>query len=108
MLTDVAIRGNRAIVGGGLFNDGRTTLRAVSIKGNRAHVGPGLLNTRAATLLWRRSPVKPPAATREGNNLIGGDTPLTPLDDDGGPTAIMAVLPGAWSASKKRSLGASP
>jgi hypothetical protein len=57
VLTNVVIRGNRAIVGGGLFNDGRTTLSAVSIKGNRAHVGSGIFNTRAATLLWRRSPV---------------------------------------------------
>jgi parallel beta-helix repeat protein len=56
LLTGVAIRGNRAIVGGGLFNDGRTTLSRVVIKGNRAHVGSGLFNTRAATLLWRRSP----------------------------------------------------
>ncbi len=56
VLTNVLIQGNRAIVGGGLFNDGRTTLGAVSIKGNRAHVGSGMFNTRAATLLWRRSP----------------------------------------------------
>ena len=56
VLTNVVIQGNRAIVGGGLFNDGRTTLSAVSIKGNRAHVGSGMFNTRAATLLWRRSP----------------------------------------------------
>ena len=55
-LSNVMILGNRAIVGGGLFNDGRTTLSAVSIKGNRAHVGSGMFNTRAATLLWRRSP----------------------------------------------------
>jgi hypothetical protein len=56
VLTNVLIQGNRAIVGGGLFNDGRTTLSAVSIKGNRAHVGSGVFNTRAATLLWQRSP----------------------------------------------------
>ncbi len=56
VLTNVAIQGNRAIIGGGLFNDGRTTLSAVIIKGNRAHVGSGMFNTRAATLLWRRSP----------------------------------------------------
>ena len=55
-LFNVQILGNRAIVGGGLFNDGRTTLSAVSIKGNRAHVGSGMFNTRAATLIWRRTP----------------------------------------------------
>ena len=108
VLTNVLIHGNRAIVGGGLYNDGRTTLRAVSIKGNRAHVGPGLFNARGATLLRRRPPVTLPAATRESNNLIGGDTPLAPRGNDGGPTSIMGVLPGAWSASKKRSPGASP
>ena len=56
VLTNVRILGNRAIGGGGLFNDGRTTLSAVSIDGNRAHVASGIFNTRAATLLWRRSP----------------------------------------------------
>jgi hypothetical protein len=56
VLTNVLIQGNRAIAGGGLFNDGRTTLSAVSIKGNRAQLGSGIFNTRAATLLWRRSP----------------------------------------------------
>jgi hypothetical protein len=57
-LTDVIIRGNHARVGGGLYNDGRTTLSRVSIEGNRAPVGPQLFNTRAATLLWRRSPAR--------------------------------------------------
>jgi hypothetical protein len=33
----------------------------VLIRGNRAHVGHGVFNTRAAKLLWRRSP----PATRE-------------------------------------------
>ncbi len=55
-LSKVQVLGNRAIVGGGLFNDGRTTLSAVAIKGNRAHVGSGMFNTRAATLIWRRTP----------------------------------------------------
>ena len=64
VLTNVLIQGNRAIVGGGLFNDGRTTLSAVSIKGNRAHVGSGMFNTRAATLLWRRSPAAKHQAAR--------------------------------------------
>ncbi len=62
VLTRVMIRGNRAIVGGGLFNDGRTTLSGVLIKGNRARLGSGMFNTRAATLLWRRSP----AASSDG------------------------------------------
>jgi CSLREA domain-containing protein len=64
-LSNVVIRGNRAIAGGGLFNDGRTTLSHVVIRGNRALVGCGLFNTRAARLLWRRSPpASHAAATR--------------------------------------------
>jgi hypothetical protein len=43
-------------MGGGLYNDGRTTFSRVTIKGNRAPVGPELFNARGATLLWRRSP----------------------------------------------------
>jgi hypothetical protein len=78
-LSNVAIRGNRAIVGGGLFNDGRTSMSGVLIKGNQARVGCGLFSTRAATLVWRRSPARAPAATREGNDLTGGNLrrPLT-------------------------------
>jgi parallel beta-helix repeat protein len=57
-LTDVVIQGNRARMGGGLYNDGRTTLSRVLIEGNRAPVDPELFNTRAAKLLWRRSPAR--------------------------------------------------
>jgi hypothetical protein len=70
-LTGVIIRDNRASMGGGLYNDGRTTFSGVSIESNHARIGPELFNTRAATLLWRRSPVKPLAATRKDNKLIG-------------------------------------
>jgi hypothetical protein len=82
-LTRVVIQGNRA-GGGGLFNDGRTTLSGVTIKGNHARIGPELFNTRAATLLWRRSPVRPTAATREGNDLTGDNLsrPLTTFGAD--------------------------
>ena len=78
VLTNVRIQGNHAIVGGGLFNDGRTTLSAVSIEGNRAHVGSGIFNTRAATLLWRRSPAairKTARLHREGANSVNRITP---------------------------------
>jgi hypothetical protein len=65
VVTNAVIKGNRAIVGGGLFNDGRTSMSNVLIKGNRARVGPGLFNTRRATLTWRRYPGAGPARTAE-------------------------------------------
>jgi hypothetical protein len=67
-LTDVFIRDNRANMGGGLYNDGRTTFSGVSIESNHARIGPELFNTRAATLFWRRWPVKRRAAISEANN----------------------------------------
>ena len=44
-LTNVRIQGNLAIVGGGLFNDGRTTPAAVSIKGNSRSRGQWNIQT---------------------------------------------------------------
>ncbi len=67
VLTKVVIQGNRAIVGGGLFNDGRTSMRGVVIKGNHARVGPGMFNTRSAALSWGRSPVKSTAVRLGGS-----------------------------------------
>jgi hypothetical protein len=63
--SQVILRGNCARMGGGIYNDGRTTFSGVSIDNNHARIGPELFNTRAATLLWRRSPARPPAATGE-------------------------------------------
>ena len=55
-LDRVALRGNRAVVVGALFNDGTAVLTDVVIAGNSARVGSGLFSTRSATLTWRRSP----------------------------------------------------
>jgi hypothetical protein len=52
----VVIRGNRARVGGGLYNDGTAVLSDVVIRGNQARIGSGLFSTRGATLTWSRSP----------------------------------------------------
>jgi hypothetical protein len=49
-LTRVVIRGNRALVGGGLYNDGKATLTDVFIRGNKARLGGGLYNDGKATL----------------------------------------------------------
>jgi hypothetical protein len=54
-LDAVVLTGNRARMGGGLYNDGATTLTSVVIRGNTARVGSEVFSTRAATLLWRRS-----------------------------------------------------
>jgi hypothetical protein len=48
-LARVAIRGNSARVGGGIFNDGTATLTDVTIAGNRARIG-GLANLGTMTL----------------------------------------------------------
>jgi hypothetical protein len=63
-LNHVTIRGNRALVGGGLFNDGKATLTDVFFSGNRARLGSGLFNTSRATLQWRRAPVGRPGPVR--------------------------------------------
>ena len=49
-LDHVVLRGNRARVGGGLFNDGSATLTDVVLRGNTARIGSGMFNTRSATL----------------------------------------------------------
>ena len=54
-LKHVTIRGNRALVGGGLLNNGRTTPSGVTIKANRAFIGGSVFNTTRATLHWQRS-----------------------------------------------------
>ncbi len=55
-LKHVTIRGNRALVAGGLFNNGRTALSGVTIKNNRALSGGNVFNTTRATLHWHRLP----------------------------------------------------
>jgi hypothetical protein len=60
-LDHVVLRGNRARIGGGLFNDGTTTLTDVVLRGNTARMGSGLFNTRGATL--SRRALSRPAST---------------------------------------------
>jgi hypothetical protein len=63
-LTRVVIRGNHALVGGGLYNNGTATLTNVLIHGIRARVGSRLFNTRRAIIHWRRAPVDRPRQAR--------------------------------------------
>jgi hypothetical protein len=73
-LNDVVLRGNRARKGGGLFNDGTTTLADVVLRGNTARRGPGLFSTRHATL--RRRGLSSPRSTgqilSDAFNATGG------------------------------------
>jgi hypothetical protein len=64
-LNQVILRGDRARKGGSLYNHGPTSFSRVLIEGNHATVGAQVFDTRAATLAWRRSPVRPPVATGE-------------------------------------------
>jgi hypothetical protein len=64
-LKHVTIRGNRALVAGGLFNNGRTALSGVTIKNNRALSGGNVFSTTRATLHWHRLP-----AGHHGRNRV--------------------------------------
>jgi hypothetical protein len=61
VLKHVALSGNSARRGGGLFNDGTTILTDVVTHGNTARVGSGLVSTPSATLVRRG--LSGPAAT---------------------------------------------
>ena len=68
-LKHVTIVGNRALVGGGLFNEGRTTLSGVTIKNNRALIGGNVFNTTRATLHWDRL-----RAGHQGRNRVSSSS----------------------------------
>jgi hypothetical protein len=57
-LDHVVLRGNRARVGGGLFNDGTTTLTDVVLRGNTARIGGDMFSTPKAAL-FRLGPSSP-------------------------------------------------
>jgi hypothetical protein len=107
--------------GGGVFTDGGlTTIQNSTITGNRAYYAGGISNPFASPLNMRNSVVAGNSAfngpdldgrlTSSGYNLIGNiqggsgfdDTDLLnvnpllgPLQDNGGPTMTMALLPGS-------------
>jgi hypothetical protein len=90
-LNHVVLRGNRARVGGGLFNAGTTTLTDVVIRGNKARIGSGLFSARHATLTWRgRS--SPAAPVQILNQTFNGD---------GFPSGWQKFQPGEVAQSPK-------
>jgi predicted outer membrane repeat protein len=79
-VTDSTFSRNSAKSGGGIYNGGKLTMRNTLLAGNKAQSG---------------DPDVEGPLTSLGHNLIGGDPKLGPLQDNGGPTWTMAVLPGS-------------
>jgi hypothetical protein len=109
-LTDVLVRGNRARFGGGVASFGPLALTGVTIRGNTGRAGRGLFDSRPAIPTRHSPPARRPAgtwpaATRAGDDRIGGAPLQAPAGDSGGPTGILALSPGFWSAAKKRPRG---
>jgi hypothetical protein len=114
-LTNCTVSGNTAYYGGGLLigQFGTATLTNCTVSGNSAHHGGGLYNVGTATLTNTIVAGNGGDIVGSGNvsgnyNLIGdgsgisggtgnltGDPKLAPLDDYGGPTQTMALLPGS-------------
>jgi hypothetical protein len=115
------ISGNSADYGGGIYNTGTVTIDASTISGNRASDGGGIYNlfgtvTLATSIVAGNSAPAGQAQDGQGgfnslgHNLIGDtegssgwvatdllnvDPRLGPLQDNGGPTMTMALLPGS-------------
>jgi CSLREA domain-containing protein len=110
-LTNCTLSGNVGIgdspgSGGGVFNSGTATLTNCTLSGNYAvsaygisGIGGGVFNSGTATLnntiVASNSGDDVVGPFTGSNNLIGGDPMLGPLDDNGGPTQTMALLPGS-------------
>jgi predicted outer membrane repeat protein len=119
-VADSTFSGNRGSDGGGIANDGTLTITNSTLSGNTAFVeGGGIysqgeaLHTRNTILAGNTAPVGPDlvgSLTSSGYNLIGKseggsgfdktdlldvDPRLGPLQDNGGPTPTMALMPGS-------------
>jgi hypothetical protein len=120
-VTDSTISGNSGFAGGGIYNGngGTATITDSTLSGNGAYAGGGILNR--GTVNTRNTVIAGNAAVGGdldvsgnldslGHNLIGntqggsGFDPtdllnvnpmLGPLQDNGGPTQTMALLPGS-------------
>jgi hypothetical protein len=99
-VTDCTLSGNTANDGGGIFGSGiRTTIRNTLLAGNRASTSPDLdasLDSQGYNLIGDGSGGSGFADT----DLVGTaanpiDPRLGPLQDNGGPTPTMALLPGS-------------
>jgi hypothetical protein len=100
--------GNAAVAGGAICNHGLVSLLNCTLVGNHTvntggglendNVVPALVNTIIAGNLADTIPgdLYPNAPLLSWNNLVGGDQPVVGrLQDNGGPTPTMALLPGS-------------
>jgi hypothetical protein len=103
VVADCTVTGNSAGEGGGLFlfsQIGTLTLTNCTVSGNDAGTGGGLYNTLGTATLTNTIVAGNSHGDFQGNymgghDMIGGDPLLAPLDDYGGPSATMALLPGS-------------
>lgn len=101
-LTNCTIAGNNAgggaalSKGGGLYLDNVVaTLRNTIVAGNTAGTGPDIVGTLSATFSLIQNAAGWSFAGGSGNNLIGLDPNLGPLQNNGGPTQTRALSPGS-------------
>jgi hypothetical protein len=124
IMSNSTVSGNSASDGGGIANTGTLTLSSCTVSGNSCGVeqgtnggissfGEGMLNARNTIIAGNTAPTDPDLGGdlgSLGHNLIGntqggsGFDPtdllninplLGPLQDNGGPTQTMALLPGS-------------
>ncbi len=98
MVTNSTISGNSAGLGGGVYNypgGGTATLANTIIAGNTAPTGPpdvdGIVTSLGYNLIGNTSGSGGWVAA----DLINVNPRLGPLQDNGGPTQTMALLPGS-------------
>ena len=87
-------KGNAASLGGGIYNLGTLNARNTILAGNTALTGPDLsgnLGSLGHNLIGNTQGGSGFAAT----DLLNVDPLLGPLQDNGGPTQTMALLPGS-------------
>jgi hypothetical protein len=101
-ITNSTISGNTSKVrtGGGIFNHNALTINNSTISNNSAG-GAGGIDNQGALTMWNtilagnsRGDLSG-SLTSGDHDLIGGNPLLGPLQDNGGPTQTMALLPGS-------------
>jgi hypothetical protein len=99
-VSNSTLSGNSAYQGGGIFNLGTVTVSNSTVSGNSAVYGGGINNYGGALVMRNTihalNSDDPATGHIDANyNLLGGDPLLGPLQDNGGPTFTMALLPGS-------------
>jgi hypothetical protein len=93
--TNCTISGNSGDTGGGILNNGIVALSNTIVAGNSATSGPDISGVATAyySLIQNTSGWTP--GDDSGNNITGADPRLASLDNYGGSTQTMALLPGS-------------